>query len=444
MGYKPYSCTLPNGIRIVTQQIDVNPYTNLSVNIPVGNIHFTESQSGLAHLVEHLAFVGTTTKSQDEINQIKKSTLGWLNAQTSDSFTEYLGGAPSNNGIDGFEAIADVISDMIRNSTIPEDRLTHEKNVVVNEMRQRSDEVDRRLDERLNAEVFAGSPYGRRVIGEEAVVKSFTREDCLSVFTKYSADQIVLTATGPNDAEGIASVLIDKFSLLERRPQSVLPPPSRMSSIFLDSGSTDFLLQNHFRALIPLNIGYKSDFHWVPDMMAAVLNERLEASRNKHDFTYGIYAKYFNEPDKSYIAIIGCTHPDTSDCFLTEMAQQIAALKKGFTMDEITRHTQQKIIQLLNIHNNSSDFFKALGQEMMLRGAVFDAEKELSVLDRLRPDDVNNLVKYAMTDEVALGYLGRSRNFMDFDMFRELCGKAETPQFSAKKAFESPRLDISS
>ncbi len=59
--------TLPNGVRVVTAQMPHVATTSLGVWVGVGARHETLEQSGISHLLEHMAFKGTATRSAKQI-----------------------------------------------------------------------------------------------------------------------------------------------------------------------------------------------------------------------------------------------------------------------------------------------------------------------------------------------------------------------------------------
>lgn len=444
MRNNPVFVTLPSGLRIASIHTPTEPDLVISAHVAVGNYHFPEHLSGLPHLVEHLVFSGTTTRSMEEIREVQNIPLGWQHAYTDYEATRYSAGAKADRRMKNFDMVADVLSDTLQNSVCPEERLSHEKWVAVNEMWEAAEKPSERLRAETLAATFVDQAQGRNIMGTEENVLSFTRADCLSVLEKYSADRMVVVASGNHPAHEMAQVLSDKFGSIAKRPVVADVQPFQMTSGFHDGGSTSFLHQNHFMAVLPVHIGYGSTDHVLPYFIKDVLNKRFSDSRDYHSFTYGATCSLNGEQGQSYIVIEGCTRPHTSDDLLKEMAAQIAAIKQGITTEEMRRLRKERIIETRNIHNNPAAFHDRIVDELSLRNAPFCQETELKFWESRKDDELIQSARAAFTDEVSLGYMGHRDGFMHFDNFYELCEKGSSGRISLKKPFATPALAICS
>ena len=58
---------LKNGLTVVTDSIDSVKTVSLGVWVGVGTRHETKAQNGISHLLEHMAFKGTTIRTAKDI-----------------------------------------------------------------------------------------------------------------------------------------------------------------------------------------------------------------------------------------------------------------------------------------------------------------------------------------------------------------------------------------
>ena len=79
---------LENGLRVVTQNMPGLETVSMGIWNAVGGRDEIESNNGVAHLLEHMAFKGTTTKNALQIAKQLKM-LGYINAYTSKEATAY-------------------------------------------------------------------------------------------------------------------------------------------------------------------------------------------------------------------------------------------------------------------------------------------------------------------------------------------------------------------
>ena len=104
--------TLDNGLRIVTQNMPGLETVSMGIWNFVGGRDELKNVNGVAHLLEHMAFKGTKTKSALQIMEKIESVGGYINAYTSEEITAYwvrLLASDLSIGVD-------IISDILQNS----------------------------------------------------------------------------------------------------------------------------------------------------------------------------------------------------------------------------------------------------------------------------------------------------------------------------------------
>ena len=81
--------TLDNGLRIVNQTMPSLETVSMGIWNYVGGRDETEKINGVAHLLEHMAFKGTTSRSALEIAETIENVGGDINAYPSKEITAY-------------------------------------------------------------------------------------------------------------------------------------------------------------------------------------------------------------------------------------------------------------------------------------------------------------------------------------------------------------------
>ena len=100
---------LPNGLRVVTQTMPHLETSSLGVWVGVGSRHETEAQHGLSHLLEHMAFKGTSRRSAQDIAEEIEAVGGDLNAATSVETTAYYARVLKGDEGMALELLADIL-----------------------------------------------------------------------------------------------------------------------------------------------------------------------------------------------------------------------------------------------------------------------------------------------------------------------------------------------
>ncbi|MBM4165311.1 MAG: insulinase family protein [Ignavibacteria bacterium] len=184
---------LENGIRVVTEEIPWVHSASLGVWFDVGSRDEHNSNSGIAHFLEHMVFKGTKNYSIKEISQSMESLGGYLNAFTTKEQTCFLARMLDEH----IEKAIAVIADLVQRATFPEKELVKEKFVVLEELKDAEDDSEDFIHELLEKELFPHHQLGVPVIGTMESVKNFSREKLISFAREhYVPSKMVIAAAG--------------------------------------------------------------------------------------------------------------------------------------------------------------------------------------------------------------------------------------------------------
>lgn len=201
--------TLPNGLKIVTEKIESIKSISAGIWVKTGSRNETDNLAGITHFLEHMLFKGTENRTAFEIAQSMESVGGYLNAFTSTEYTCYYARCLDSK----LEDALDVLSDMVRHSSFPEEEMQKEKNVVLEEMKMYKDSPNDVILEEFTSQVFPEHPIGRPVLGFEESVVSFTRENLFDyIDQRYQPDNLLVAVAGNvehQDVLNLVSRLLD-------------------------------------------------------------------------------------------------------------------------------------------------------------------------------------------------------------------------------------------
>src|SRR5438477_6977370 len=109
---------LPNGLTIIVQEDRSAPVASVQVWCATGSINEDERLgAGMSHILEHMLFKGTKTRTTSAIAQQIQDVGGYINAYTSFDRTVYWIDVPKA----GVPTAVEVLSDAMMNSTLPAD-----------------------------------------------------------------------------------------------------------------------------------------------------------------------------------------------------------------------------------------------------------------------------------------------------------------------------------
>ena len=122
--------TLDNGLRIVTQNMPGLETVSLGIWNFVGGRDELKKINGVAHLLEHMAFKGTATRSALQIAETIENVGGDINAYTSKEITAYYVKLIAEDLPLGI----DILTDILQNSSFLEEELNRERGVILQEI----------------------------------------------------------------------------------------------------------------------------------------------------------------------------------------------------------------------------------------------------------------------------------------------------------------------
>lgn len=194
--------TLPNGFRIVTEDMPGLKSASAGIWVTAGGRHERAEQNGIAHFLEHMAFKGTEKRSSLQIAEEIEDVGGYINAYTSKEMTAYYARVLS-----GDVALAlDVISDIVLNPVFDPKEIETERHVILQEIGQALDTPDDIIFDWLQEVSYPDQPFGRTILGAAERVSAFNRDD-LQRFVRehYGPDQMILAAAGGVDHDAIVA-----------------------------------------------------------------------------------------------------------------------------------------------------------------------------------------------------------------------------------------------
>ena len=199
---------LDNGMRVVVVPNHKAPIIKHMVWYKVGSVDEVSGKGGLAHLLEHLMFRGTTKVKGREFNKIMEENGAESNAFTTADFTVYHQTAD----ISRLELLMFLEADRMENLQISDDDFVRERDIVFQERKQRIDNNPQGFSgEEIDRILWQNHPYGRPVIGTNEDIFNLTKKDAEDFYRQYYApDNAVLILAGDIEPQ-TAKKLVEKY-----------------------------------------------------------------------------------------------------------------------------------------------------------------------------------------------------------------------------------------
>ncbi len=188
---------LNNGMDVLLIENKALPMVGVNVVIKTGSAYETYETSGMSHMLEHLLFNGTTTRTQRELYDATDLIGGYNNANTGDYYTNFMMVMPAEHKIAGME----IQADMLFNSTLPEEKFEKEKGIVLEEIAQSLSKPATQMEYNLSAEMYKGHSLSLPTLGTYATIEHMTRDAVNDYYTStYLPNNMILSAIGNFDS----------------------------------------------------------------------------------------------------------------------------------------------------------------------------------------------------------------------------------------------------
>jgi mitochondrial-processing peptidase subunit beta len=202
---------MDNGLRVATEDTGA-PTATVGLWIDAGSRYESDSNNGVAHFLEHMAFKGTAKRSQTDLELEVENMGAHLNAYTSREQTVFYAKCLSQDVPKAVEILADII----QNSKLGEAEIERERGVILREMQEVESNLQEVVFDHLHATAYQGTPLGNTILGPTQNIKSIGKSDLQNyISTHYKTPRIVLAASGGvkhNDLVNLAGKELNKMS----------------------------------------------------------------------------------------------------------------------------------------------------------------------------------------------------------------------------------------
>lgn len=210
--------TLPNGMRVLLFPDQSKPTVTVNITYLVGSRHEGYGEAGMAHLLEHMLFKGST--NHPNIPQELTDRGSRPNGTTWYDRTNYFETAPATD--DNLEWALDLEADRMVNSFVREEDLRSEFSVVRNEFEAGENSPIRVTLEAVMSAAFRWHGYGRSTIGNKADIENVPVDRLRAFYRKYyQPDNAILVVAGKFEPEKALALIEDKFGRIPRPVRSL-------------------------------------------------------------------------------------------------------------------------------------------------------------------------------------------------------------------------------
>ena len=409
--YQPI--TLPNGARLLLQEVPGAQSAALGFFVGVGSRHEAPRENGAAHFIEHMLFKGTARRSAGQLARDMDAIGGQFNAYTTKEHTCFYGRTLDRHLDEGL----DILADMLFHSRFDQGDVELERGVILEEIGMYEDTPEDLVSERLSAAVYRGTPLARPILGRESTLEGMTGEWLARWQRKhYHAGNLVAALAGkfsPAQADSLRDLLA---ALPSGLPAQSAPAAYRPAV----TARRKAIEQNHLILAFPAP-SYLDDRRPQVMLLNALLgggcSSRLfQQLREERGLCYSVYSYVADHADTGLLGIYAGVSRDQEWAAL-EGARRVALelADHGPSQEEVDRVREQAKANLLMGSESVQARMSHLGSSALLYGRVRETEELLDLYDAVTREQLRDLAGALFRMETAsLSAVGRVGSSADY------------------------------
>lgn len=405
MTSSPQVTRLGNGVRIVADPMAGLESVAIGVWCKAGAIDEKPEEHGVAHLLEHMAFKGTTTRSARDIAEQIENVGGYLNASTGYSRTGYYARVLRPD----LEKALEILADILTNPVFDPTELGKEREVVIQEIGEAADVPDDAVMEMLQALSYGENALGRTILGSVESVSSHTGERLSGFMSRhYAPGDLVIAAAGAIDPDHLLRLSETFFGA--RAPVSRPPRSLRPAYVGGFGHERRDIEQTHIALAFPGAAVTDADYYatriFVEALGGGMSSRIFQAVREERGLAYSVYS--FTDSYEE-IGTVGA-YVGTDDANAAEavrlILREMSAMAEASTRAEVDRaRALLKSTILMAMESPAARTETAVGQ-LYAHGRLFAPGELKERLDAVTIEDVRRVAAKAVAGKASLAVVG--------------------------------------
>lgn len=406
--------TLPNGLRIATDFVPSVDSVAVGVWADVGTRHEDRAENGIAHMVEHMMFKGTPTRTAVQIAEQIEDVGGQMNAYTSREITSYHMHLLKEDLSLGLE----ILADLLQRPTMPEDEVERERQVILQEIGMAADTPDDLVFDLYQETTWPDQTLGAPILGLPRIVEAMKRDALLNYVRRfYTPSRLVIAVAGNAKHDAVVRLAEKFFDALPPDTAHAIPTARYQGG---ERRMGKELEQSH------VILGFKGvdrgsdDYHAamiLSTILGGGMSSRLfQEVREKRGLVYSVFSHHAPYHDAGQFMIYAGTGPGSLPDLMPVLCAEIRKIRGNpVSGEELKRAKAQIRAELL------------MGQESMMRraghqakhlihfGTLPDMKDRLQRIEAVTADDVEMAAQKIFSSPLVLTALGPLSTLEDYE-----------------------------
>lgn len=383
---------LNNGIRLIVKQMNGLMSVSMGILVRTGASVESDSEDGISHFIEHMMFKGTKKRTAFAISDEMDRIGAQMNAFTSKDITCYYAKSTTEHAEEAFE----ILSDLFLNSTFPEDEMSREKGVIIEEINMNDDTPDDLCLDLLSQAFYGERGYGRNILGSRKNVNGFTRSDVKKyIARRYTPDNIVISMAGNIDIPLAETLVEEYFAAVSGAKTENAPVPVELAAKSLLRKKE--IEQIHIGLAFPSVKRYDRLFD-ATQIMNSVLGGSMSSRlfqkvREELGLAYTVYSYTSPYAEAGSLVVYAGVNAENYKKSVDAIFDCIADIKKkNVSNEEFTRGREQMLASSVFAQESTSSQMLLYGKELIYSGKVYDFKERIKNINAVTLNDVKDAI----------------------------------------------------
>jgi len=389
---------------------------SVGVFLRVGSRDETPATNGISHVLEHMAFKGTVTRSVQAINLDAERLGAEVNAYTGKDSTGYFMTGLGQHA----QQLLRMTADIVLHSTFPEVELQRELEVIRQEAIEYDEDPEDSSSDLLDRALWGDDPMGMPVIGTVENIEGFTRDDLVRhVQQHYVAGKTVVAAAGHFDVDAWMNLAEDLFAAMPASAGGAVshpPVPAAHASQAVARRFTQVsqVFLHIAYPLAPNGPGGMPPQRW---RLAAALATNLfgggmsspwvDTVRERLGLAYTADATLDSGDAWLNLVVHAVTTPDKVQALVQATGELLQAQAAAIDPVHLERAKNQLTVSRVRASERPFATMERAVEELFAQGSVTPLAETIAVIDDIRSEEVQDVFARMLAHPPALSITGK-------------------------------------
>jgi predicted Zn-dependent peptidase len=411
------SSTLSNGLRVVTDTVTEVESVAIGIWADVGTRHEDLAHNGVAHMVEHMMFNGTPTRTSQQIAEAIENVGGQVNAYTSREVTAYYIHLLKDDMPMGLEVLADII----QHPTFPDRELEKERDVILQEIGMTNDTPDDIVFDYYQETAYPGQALGASILGTADIVAGMKKDTLFDYVRRfYTPEKLVISAAGHVHHDDLASQVEKLFTDLPADTHQAFAPARYQGG---DRREERDLEQSH--VVLGFQGVKRGDADYFPALLLSTIlgggmSSRLfQEVREKRGLVYAVYASHGAYHDDGQFEMYAGTGPEKLPDLMPVLCDEIGKIRSAPVGDDELKRAKAQIRSGILMSRES--MLSRAGRQakyMINFGKLPNIAETVKKIEAVTPEDIQRAAGRIFSGVPTLAALGPLEKLESYDQIK--------------------------